>query len=305
MRKSNRKKGARKKPTTHDMDRLKRLAVVALFSDDELVGRLVLKGGNALSLAHNLATRASFDLDFSMEGQFERSEFPDLIERIERRLKQAFMPVAYFVFDVRLEPKPENVSPDLQDFWGGYALEFKLISQQRHDELCGDVRLMQREAVPSRPGGKARIEIDISSHEYCSGKQPIKIDGFTVYVYTPTMIVAEKLRAICQQTESYAQFVNNHQARRARDFFDICNIISEFGIDMLAAENVQLIRDMFGAKRVPLQLLMGLEQDREFHRPDWQAVQETVDSGTKLDDFDVYFDRVVALAVKLAKATTD
>lgn len=287
------------------MDPVKRLTIIALFSDDELVDRLVLKGGNALSLVHNLASRASFDLDFSMEGQFERDEIPNLTRRIEHRLKQAFLPAGYFVFDVQLEPRPENLSLDLQDFWGGYALEFKIIPEELQKELGGDLPEMRRRAIPSRPGGKARIEIDISSHEYCSGKQPFEIDGFTVNVYTPTMIAAEKFRAICQQATSYSSFVKKkHRARRARDFFDICNIIRRFKVDMLAVENVQLVRDMFGAKHVPLELLLSLEQDREFHREDWQSVQATVDPTIQLRGFDFYFDQVSALAVKLAKATT-
>ena len=33
-----------------DFDQIRRLTIVALFSDDELSERLVLKGGNALSL---------------------------------------------------------------------------------------------------------------------------------------------------------------------------------------------------------------------------------------------------------------
>jgi len=57
--------------SVHDTDRIKRLIIAALVSDDELVGTLVLKGGNALSLAHKLESRASFDLDFSMEGEFD------------------------------------------------------------------------------------------------------------------------------------------------------------------------------------------------------------------------------------------
>ncbi len=38
-----------------DIDALKRLTVIALFSDDRLVEQLVLKGGNALMLAYDLA----------------------------------------------------------------------------------------------------------------------------------------------------------------------------------------------------------------------------------------------------------
>ena len=284
-----------------DTDELKRLAIVALVSEDELVDRLVLKGGNALSLAYNLGLRASFDLDFSIEGEFDGSELADLTKRIEFRFKQAFEPAGYAVFDVRLEPKPENLSPELAEFWGGYSLEFRLITQQRYDELCGDLSAIRREAIPSRPGGKARFEIDISRHECCTGKKPIEIDEFTVYVYTPAMVVCEKIRAICQQMGSYTSLVKKHPAPRARDFFVIHQTVELCRVDLFTPESAEMLRNMFQAKRVPLDLLLLLDEQREFHRQDWSAVLDTVHAGVRLREFDFYFDFVVTICEKLAK----
>ncbi len=66
----------RKAPDTRltDLERIKKLVVIAMFSDDELMERLVLKGGNALDLIHRISTRASLDLDFSMERDFAVGE---------------------------------------------------------------------------------------------------------------------------------------------------------------------------------------------------------------------------------------
>jgi hypothetical protein len=286
----------------HTIDQLKRLTVVALFSEDELVHRLVLKGGNALSLAHGVSSRASFDLDFSMEGEFEQSDLEGIRSRIESRLTQTFEPAGYVAFDVTLEPKPENISPDLEAFWGGYGLQFKLIARTRYDKLSGQLDAIRREAIPSRPGGKARFEIDISRHEYCAGKQTVQIDQFTVYVYTPTMIACEKIRAICQQTPTYARFVKKHQAPRTRDFFDIPEVVNRFKIDLLTADNQKLVRNMFKAKRVPLQLLLTIDEQREFHRLGWDALKDTVDPAVRLRDFDFYFDYVLNLCRELAQA---
>jgi len=52
------------------LPRFEKLTIVALFSDDELFGQLVLKGGNALSLVYGLSSRSSLDLDFSIEKDF-------------------------------------------------------------------------------------------------------------------------------------------------------------------------------------------------------------------------------------------
>jgi predicted nucleotidyltransferase component of viral defense system len=52
--------------------RIKKLAIIAMFSDDDLMERLVLKGGNLLDLVYEISTRPSIDIDLSMEGDFEQ-----------------------------------------------------------------------------------------------------------------------------------------------------------------------------------------------------------------------------------------
>ena len=74
---------------------------------------------------------------------------------------------------------------------------------------------------------------------------------------------------------------------------------------MVAPKNLRLLHDMFAAKRVPLDLLLRVEEDREFHRPDWLAVQETVDPKIQLKPFDFYFEKVAELSVKLGHAISD
>ena len=47
------------------LDEIKRLTLIGLFSDDDLMDTLVLKGGNALDIVHHIAPRASIDIDLS------------------------------------------------------------------------------------------------------------------------------------------------------------------------------------------------------------------------------------------------
>ena len=54
-----------------DIEEIKKLALIALVSDDILMETLVLKGGNALLVAYALSLRASWDLDFSMRDDFK------------------------------------------------------------------------------------------------------------------------------------------------------------------------------------------------------------------------------------------
>ncbi|MBI1192768.1 MAG: hypothetical protein GC205_06280 [Bacteroidetes bacterium] len=48
------------------ISRLKKLVISALVADEDLMGILVLKGGNALDLAYNITNRGSIDIDFSI-----------------------------------------------------------------------------------------------------------------------------------------------------------------------------------------------------------------------------------------------
>ena len=69
------------------------------------------------------------------------------------------------------------------------------------------------------------------------------------------------------------------------------------GIDLLSTENLELIRQIFAVKQVPLEFLTRIQEHREFHRPDWQAV---IDSTTGfLEEFDFYFDFVLGQVQRL------
>ena len=68
-----------------NLNDIRRLAIVALFSDDKLTEKLVLKGGNALSLVYGVSSRTSLDLDFSMESDFEDlNEAREMLFRVLR-----------------------------------------------------------------------------------------------------------------------------------------------------------------------------------------------------------------------------
>ena len=52
------------------IDHVKRSVIKAVLSDDMLFEHLVLKGGNAIDIIHQITARASVDIDFSMPGDF-------------------------------------------------------------------------------------------------------------------------------------------------------------------------------------------------------------------------------------------
>jgi hypothetical protein len=139
--------------------------------------------------------------------------------------------------------------------------------------------------------------LQISKHEYCGSTSEIELQESTIRVYAPALIAAEKLRAICQQMQEYEH--KGPKTPRARDFYDIHAVSTEASIDMTADDNVALVRRSFEAKRVAPALLTLLPRYREFHRPDWAAVEGSV-AGT-LMPFDFYFDFVTDLARRVER----
>ncbi len=72
------------------------------------------------------------------------------------------------------------------------------------------------------------------------------------------MIVFEKLRAICQQMEEYLQSINANtktSSERARDFFDIYNILNILGIEVGKEDSLEILTNIFGVKKVQIGLL--------------------------------------------------
>lgn len=188
--------------TGEQLEAIKRAAIVAMFADDELMDVLVFKGGNAMDIVHQVNSRASVDLDFSMKDDLDHEA---VLPGLQRALETTFDLQGYLAFDIKLLVRPGRMPDELASFWGGYLVEFKLISKKRADEVRRDIEQMRREAI--RLGEGPKFTIDISRHEYVEHKEAHELDGYTIYVYSPAMIVCEKLRAICQQMPEYGQII--------------------------------------------------------------------------------------------------
>lgn len=267
---------------------VRRLTITALFSDDLLFDRLVLKGGNAMSLVHRIGSRASLDLDFSLAGDFD--DLPDVQRRIERALQGRFAPFQFVPFDLKFSPKPSHAQAGSPSRWGGYQLEFKLASESRYRSSATQLEKLRREAFVLGPKQMKVFHADFSKWEYTEGKAKAEIDDYTIYVYTPAMIALEKVRAICQQMEQYAPTGQTRRAR-ARDFYDIFAIVHTAGFRFDAPQSLDLTRLIFAAKDVPLPLLGKIKDQKEYHRLDWPSVRGSV--AGRLEEFDFYFDFVV------------
>lgn len=272
------------------LDKIKKTAIVAMFSDDELLEQLVLKGGNAMDIVHQVNARASIDLDFSTADDID---YDKVQPQVERALKNTFELEGYLAFDIKMSARPGKMPDALAAFWGGYLVEFKLLSLKRAAEVGYDLKTMQREAIMLGEGSK--FTIDISRHEYTEDKQEHELLGYRIYVYSPEMIVCEKLRAICQQMQEYAAIIkrNGLGNQRARDFIDIEALIKKFDIDVSSERAMRTLREMFAAKQVPLALIANIASTRAFHALGFAEVQAAMKPGVHLEAFDYYVDFVV------------
>jgi len=280
------------------VNKIKRITLIALASDDDLVETIVLKGGNAIDLAYHsdldFMSRTSFDLDYSIEDGDFTEDKADISKRIEATLTQTFLENGYIVIDYKFLKKPKITQEELADFWGGYKVEFKVINQQTYEKQGGNIEKIRRAAVVLNSNNSPVFEIEFSKFEFVGKKNEIKIDGHKIYVYTPEMIVFEKLRAICQQIPEYEEVIKSFKPRaRARDFYDIFLIMGIQKIDPETNENKELIQNIFLAKKVPIGFIKKIRANKNIHADNWQSVVDTVSPYEELKDFDYYFDFVL------------
>jgi predicted nucleotidyltransferase component of viral defense system len=281
------------------IEKIKRQIVLALFSDDTLMDILVLKGGNALNVIYKISDRASIDLDFSIHGDIDSLE--EFAARVQKTLQKTLLDCDYVVFDFKFQKRPQVVADESPAFWGGYDVVFKIIEKAKYEQFCTSIEVLRRNATAITSDHQKNFVIQISKHEFCEGKKEVDLDGLTVYVYSPEMIVFEKFRSICQQMREY-QYRRKTSTARARDFFDIYTVMHSFSVDLASDYNLMLMKGVFEAKAVPLALLKLLNDYREFHRPDFTAVRNTVTSHVQLLTYDDYFDFSLATADSLCQA---
>src|ERR1044072_5278076 len=279
-----------------DLRDIRRLVIIALFSDDELMEKFVVKGGNALDIVDNVGARRSVDSDLSMPDDF--TDLQEAQERIFRALKDRFDSAGFVVFDEKFQVRPSVAREDQSPRWGGYQVDFKIADRATCEKHGQDIEALRRNASLVGPEQKRTFRIDISKYEFVEPKEETEIDNYTVYVYTLPMMGVEKLRGICQQMPEYA--LRRNPKPRARDFYDIHSIVTAGGIDITEADNVELVRKIFAAKSVPLSLIGNIKNPRDYHVIDWPAVEQSV--AGELKDFDFYFGFVVELAERLQAA---
>lgn len=289
---------------------IKIMVIKSLFANDFLYDHLVLKGGTALEIL-GFNQRASMDIDFSMEGAFQKEDLENIKKSIEKSLEVTFNKKGLDVIDLKLSESPAKLSAEKEKYWGGYILEFKIADSKDYNLFeKGEIEIdaLRRRSKAIDPlSQKRKFQVDISRYEFCENKERMELDGYQIYIYSPLMIVYEKLRAICQQDKSYKKSEGVSISSRARDFFDIHSILEDKHHSYLyekamEKDNLEIIKEMFNLKKVPINNLGLINKNREFHRETFTEVKDTAANQNNIETFDYYFDYVVRLAREILRS---
>ena len=206
-------------------DEIRNTILKAIYSDSDLKENLVLKGGNALKL-YNITDRSSQDLDFSIKESI-RYEKENEGKKLQDLISDAFQQVGFLVVGFEFIEKPKKRKEDLPPFWGGYKISFAIVDTEKYQdkiELQDPDKMKELSKYGENlENNSKKIEIDLSYDEYVADKKSYDLEGTTIYLYSPLMLVYEKIRASCQQLEDY-KLVGNKT--RARDLYDIYKILT-------------------------------------------------------------------------------
>lgn len=273
---------------------IRRKIIVALFSDDYLMDKLVLKGGSAIDLVYKIDQRSSIDLDFSMEDDFKNSEMITAGKKIKSLINRELLRENYQIFDFKFEPKPKN---NQNKNWGGYRVEFKIIEKDKFNP--DDLNKMRRESRPINKKFHKKFTVDFSKYEYINEKIEKNLDGYIIYVYSVDLIIIEKIRSICQQNPEYRSIIASAVTREsARDFYDIYLLMKDRDIDKFISDNVLTIKNVFKKKDVPLKYLLNIEEQFEIHNEGYSSLKDTVMHKEELLSFREYFEYVKEICRK-------
>ena len=285
-----------------DYKQIRKLAIQSLYLNDDLSDILVLKGGNALSILE-LTRRGSYDLDFSLfECTLDDAQLED---RFKTAIYNHFEENDFKIIKFDFTKKPKKEIAPMTFMWGGYAIEFKFIKLDKYNELTKNtspktVKSAYAQEYVNMTGTNDPVLIELSKGEYCKTYNEKVFEDITLKIYSPWMIILEKLRALCQQMDEYPKRKNSSQ--RARDFFDIYTTAQAYVYNVTSDKDKEdlkeLFKNIFEIKEVDISLLEKLDDYKEFHRSSFQKVIDSVaqDERADLKDYDFYFDETKKVA---------
>lgn len=285
--------------------------IKSMFSNDEIINQLTLKGGNALQILDE-SSRYTTDIDFSIPEILDENKFSGIFEK---SLESGFSERGYQVFGYHFLHTPHGKDFIITDtksgddiLWGGYKITFFIIDIKKYQEIIDndnfskaakDTKLQNNSEKINYKNGSTKISIDISAGEFTEPRSVKIIDGYSIYIYTTIMIIYEKARASAQQLPEYT-YAN--EKTRSRDLYDILRLLQnnqDLKNQVLDPNNIYILCKMFKLKDVDLSLLNHIRDYEKNLRRDYEDKVVPQLEPNDIVDFDFLFSEIIDLFEKM------
>ena len=209
---------AKSNPDKYIVRQVTEILLNAVGMTKRLRGNMFLKGGTLMAVAYH-SERVTGDVDYSWLEPFAPTIDEEICKHLDDALTQASAKLGYIdivckIQSVKKEPKR----------WQTSEMSFPALSI-----TIGYAKknTAQEKALLEHHNASNVLRIDISFNETLNEAQELLLDESNVSVksYTPIEIIAEKLRALLQQTQ------RKHERSRRQDIYDIDLLLEQFDFD--------------------------------------------------------------------------
>lgn len=242
-------------------------AIHALFSIDELAGKIALHGGQAL-IAYNISHRASQDIDLYIS---ENTITERQLDLIKDALTEEFNDSDMEVRKSKIAHLPSRTKPERLT-----KITASIASQRSNakDNTKSPIR---------RFGENKGLDIEISLNNNMFHLTTIDSQDVTITVSSLTRIVYEKILSLCENSPRYLTAHpgkgNVRKSLRTKDMFDIASILrarTELQAQLTNADEIRFLNTLMEDIAVTKEDLAGFMNDVTMYEDQYQEEYETV-----------------------------
>lgn len=243
----------------------------ALFSIDELAGKIALHGGQAL-IAYNISHRASQDIDLYIS---ENTITERQLDLIKDALKEEFNDSGMEVRKFKIAHLPSRTKPERLT-----KITASIASQRSNakDNTKSPIR---------RFGENKGLDIEISLDNNMFQLDTIDSQDVTITVSSLTRIVYEKILSLCENSPRYLTAHpgkgNVRKSLRTKDMFDISSILrarTDLQAQLVDVDEIRFLNTLMENIAVTKEDLAGFMNDVNLHedwyRKEYETVNETL-----------------------------
>lgn len=256
-------------------------ALRALFSIDELAGKIALHGGRAL-IVHDISHRASQDIDLFVE---ENTITEHQVSLIKAALSEEFNDSDMEVRAFKSVELPAKTEPKrLEKITANIA---KKSSSEKWNQKSPVIRF----------GNSKGLDIEISFKGNMLHLSEIDSQGVIIAVSSLTRITYEKILSSCENSLSYLQEHpekgNFNKSLRTKDMFDICSILqarSDVKDQLMTADEIDFFKTLMEESGVVKNDLACFRNDitmyEKQYKEEYESINETLVPVAERIDFE-------------------